>query len=77
MNNQIKAIAIVLFLGLATFIQASAQHLSDRYFGFSEQDFTDTIKVQIWDGAIIVPVEIAGETKNLMFDTSAGMGFWI
>jgi hypothetical protein len=77
MNNQIKAIAIVLLLSLVTSLQTSAQHLSDRYFGISEQDFTDTIKVQIWDGAIIIPVEIAGETKNLMFDTGAGMGFWI
>ena len=77
MNNQIKAIAIVLLLWLVTSIQVSAQHLSDRYFGISEQDFTDTIKITMWDGAIIIPVEIEGETKNLMFDTGAGMGFWI
>ena len=77
MNNQIKAIAIVLLLGFVTFVQTSAQHLSDRYFGISEQDFTDTIKITMWDGAIIIPVEIEGETKNLMFDTGAGMGFWI
>ncbi len=31
----------------------------------------------MWDGAIIIPVEIEGETKNLLFDTGAGTGFWI
>ena len=75
MNNQIKA--IVLLLGLSISVQLSAQRLSDRYFGISEQDFVDTIKIKMWDGAIIVPVEIEGETKNLMFDTGAGTGFWI
>ena len=77
MNNPIKAVVLAMFLGLVASFQVAAQHLSDRYFGISQQDFVDTIKVKIWDGAIIVPVEIEGETKNLMFDTGAGMGFWI
>ena len=58
-------------------LTSSAQHLSDRYFGISRQDFVDTIKIKMWNGAIIIPVEIEGATKNLMFDTGAGMGFWI
>ena len=77
MNNPTKTIATAVLLLFAAFWQAPAQRLSDRYFGISEQDFVDTIKIKMWDGAIIVPVEIEGETKNLMFDTGAGMGFWI
>ncbi len=52
MNNQIKAIAIVLLLGLVTSIQSSVQHLSNRYFGISEQDYIDTIKITMWNGAM-------------------------
>ena len=77
MNNPIKTITTAVLLLFAAFWQAPAQRLSDRYFGISEQDFVDTIKIKMWDGAIIVPVEIEGETKNLMFDTGAGTGFWI
>ena len=77
MKKQSKAIVLGLLLGVMTLGQASAQHLSDRYFGVSQQVFTDTIKIKMWDGAIIIPVEIEGETKNLMFDTGAGSGFWI
>ena len=77
MNNPIKIITTAVLLLFAALWQAPAQRLSDRYFGISEQDFVDTIKIKMWDGAIIVPVEIEGETKNLMFDTGAGTGFWI
>ncbi len=77
MDNPIKVITTTVLLLFAALGPATAQRLSDRYFGISEQDFVDTIKIKIWDGAIIVPVEIEGETKNLMFDTGAGMGFWI
>ena len=77
MKNQSKAIVLGLLLGVVAWGQASAQRLSDRYFGVSQQVFTDTIKIKMWNGAIIVPVEIEGETKNLMFDTGAGSGFWI
>ncbi len=77
MNNTTKAITTAVLLLFAVLWHAPAQRLSDRYFGISEQDFVDTIKIKMWEGAIIVPVEIEGETKNLMFDTGAGTGFWI
>ena len=76
-SNKSSIITGAVLLLLAALWQAPAQRLSDRYFGISEQDFVDTIKIKMWDGAIIVPVEIEGETKNLMFDTGAGTGFWI
>jgi len=37
----------------------------------------DTIKVQIWKGAVVIPVEIEGSVKNFLFDTGAQMGLWV
>ena len=77
MKIQIKCLIISILLLIAVGLPASAQRLSDRYFGISKQVFVDTIKIEIWDGAIIVPVEIEGKVYNMLFDTGAGMGFWI
>ena len=52
MKNQSKAIVIGLLLGVVAWGHASAQRLSDRYFGISQQVFTDTIIIKMWDGAI-------------------------
>ena len=76
MKNYIKAIIAFLFVFLM-FLQASAQKKPYHGITFSKHNFVDTLKIKIWDGAIIIPVEINGETKNLMFDTGAEMGFWI
>ena len=67
---------ILLLVILATF-SASAQKKTFRNIRFSQHDFVDTVKIKIWDGAVIIPVEINGEVKNLMFDTGANWGFWI
>lgn len=72
-----KRILYIFLLFVLANLSASAQ--KEYYSGieFSRHHFVDTIKIKIWDGAVIVPVEINGETKNLMFDTGAAMGFWI
>ena len=77
MKFQVKFLIINILLLVSAGMSSSAQRLSDRYFGISKQDFVDTIKIKIWDGAIIVPVEIEGKVYNMLFDTGAGMGFWI
>ena len=66
----------VSFLVLAS-LSAAAQEIDFTDFNLSRHDFVDTIKVEIIDGAVIVPVEIEGETKRMMFDTGAEFGFWI
>ena len=33
---------------------------------FSKKDFADTIKIKVIDGAVVVPVEIEGQTRNLL-----------
>ena len=76
MKEHIKSIIIAVLLVLVACLSASAQRLI-RDYDILEKDFVDTIKIKMWNGAIIVPVEIEGETKNLMFDTGANMGFWI
>ena len=43
---------------------------------FSKKDFADTIKIKVIDGAVIVPVEIEGQTRNLLFDTGSPLGLW-
>lgn len=58
-------------------LSAAAQEIGFTNFNLSRHDFVDTIKVEIIDGAVIVPVEINGEVKRLMFDTGAEFGFWI
>lgn len=41
---------------------------------FSKKDFVDTIKVRVFDGAVIVPVEIEGQPRHLLFDTGGQHG---
>ena len=77
MKSHIKAIIIALLFVFMMFLQASAQKKPYNGIEFSKRNFVDTLKIKIWDGAIIIPVEINGETKNLMFDTGAERGFWI
>lgn len=43
---------------------------------FSKRDFADTIKIKVIDGAVVVPVEIEGQTRNLLFDTGSPLGLW-
>lgn len=73
--NKLKII-LICFIVL-TSLSVEAQKKPFRDIHFSQHDFVDTVKIKIWDGAIIIPVEINGETKNLMFDTGANWGFWI
>lgn len=67
---------IFLLVVLTTF-SASAQKKAFRGIHFSQHNFVDTVKIKIWKGAVIIPVEINGEVKNLMFDAGADRGFWI
>ena len=67
----------ILFLLLIVSLSASAQKIDLTDFTLTRHDFVDTVKVEIFDGAVIVPVEIEGKVRRLMFDTGAEFGFWI
>ena len=72
-----KHILYTLLLVVVTSFSATAQKKNIKGISFSQRNFVDTVKIKIWNGAVIIPVEINGEVKNLMFDTGAEHGFWI
>ena len=76
MKTTLARTFLICFIVL-TSLSAEAQKKPFRDIHFSQHDFVDTVQIKIWKGAIIIPVEINGETKNLMFDTGANWGFWI
>ncbi|MCR4965621.1 MAG: PDZ domain-containing protein [Bacteroidales bacterium] len=65
----------VVSLVLFSVVPSTAQRY--KSITLSRHDFVDTVKIKIWNGAAIIPVEIEGKVKNLMFDSGAPMGFWI
>ena len=75
-TSLIKTVFIVLLTAWFS-SPSTAQTLESKRFTLDRENFVDTVKIKIWDGAIVVPVEIAGKTRNMMFDTGAKMGFWI
>ena len=69
-----KRTVITVLLALAVTMFAQAQNLiknATASVSFSKSDFADTIKIKVMDGAVVVPVEIAGKTRNLLFDTGS------
>ena len=75
MRNLKHTIAIVFLLAVA--LHSEAQDPYAKSFTISQHNFVDTIKIEIWKGAIIIPAEINGSTKKLLFDTGAEKGFWV
>ena len=74
-----KRTVITVLLALAVTMFAQAQNLiknATASVSFSKSDFADTIKIKVMDGAVVVPVEIAGKTRNLLFDTGSPLGLW-
>ena len=74
-----KQTIITALLALVTTTSIVAQDLiktATSPISFSKKDFADTIKIKVIDGAVIVPVEIDGQTKNLLFDTGSPLGLW-
>ena len=74
-----KQTIITILLALVTTTSVLAQNLiktATAPVSFSKRDFADTIKIKVLDGAVIVPVEIEGQTRNLLFDTGSPLGLW-
>ena len=74
-----KQTFITALLALVTTTSIMAQNLiksATSPISFSKKDFADTIKIKVIDGAVIVPVEIKGQTRNLLFDTGSPLGLW-
>ena len=74
-----KKTIITALLTIITTTSIVAQNLiksATSPISFSKKDFADTIKIKVIDGAVIVPVEIEGQTRNLLFDTGSPLGLW-
>ena len=74
-----KKTIITILLALAAMTSIVAQDMiktATAPISFSKKDFADTIKIKVLDGAVIVPVEIEGQTRNLLFDTGSPLGLW-
>ena len=72
-----KHILYTLLLVVVTSFSATAQKNRINGIKFSRHHFVDTVKIKIWNGAVIIPVEIDGEIKDMMFDTGSPFGLWI
>ena len=73
---RILSIAACLFAVTSVAAQNLITEATDAV-RFSKRDFADTIKIKVMDGAVVVPVEIEGRTRNLLFDTGSPLGLWI
>lgn len=72
------AIAFLLAaFSLSSAMAADLFKLSTEAISLSKKDFADTIKVRVIGGAVIVPVEIEGQTLNMLFDTGTPIGIWM
>ena len=72
------AIAFLLAVfSLSSAMAADLFKLSTEAISLSKKDFADTIKVRVIGGAVIVPVEIEGQTLNMLFDTGTPIGIWM
>ena len=60
----IRTFITIILLTIIGLSQTSAQKLI-RDFSIGRKNFVDTIKIKMWNGAIIIPVEIDGKIKNL------------
>lgn len=65
MKKYCKHTLFMVTLIVMVSFQSSAQHPLSTVFSISRHHFVDTVKVKIWDGAIIVPVEIEGRKRHL------------
>ena len=74
-KHSITRICAIIILMFAAVFPATAQRY--KSISFSRHNFVDTVKIEIWNGAVIIPVEIEGKVRNLMFDSGAQTGFWV
>lgn len=75
LRHNIVRISVIVLGIVLTMSSVTAQRY--KSISLSRHNFVDTVKVNIMDGAVFIPVEINGVIRYLMFDTGAQTGFWI
>ena len=76
MNKKIIITALLALVAMTSIVAQDMIKTATASISFSKKDFADTIKIKVLDGAVIVPVEIEGQTRNLLFDTGSPLGLW-
>ena len=76
MNKKTIITAMLAIFVMTTIVAQNLIKTATAPICFSKKDFADTIKIKVIDGAVIVPVEIEGQTRNLLFDTGSPLGLW-
>lgn len=76
MNKKTIIIALLTIITTTSIVAQNLIKSATSPISFSKKDFADTIKIKVIDGAVIVPVEIKGQTRNLLFDTGSPLGLW-
>ena len=76
MNKQTIITALLTIITTTSIVAQNLIKSATSPISFSKKDFADTIKIKVIDGAVIVPVEIKGQTRNLLFDTGSPLGLW-
>ena len=76
MNKQTIITALLTIITTTSIVAQNLIKSATSPISFSKKDFADTIKIKVIDGAVIVPVEIEGQTRNLLFDTGSPLGLW-
>ena len=76
MNKKTIISALLVLVATTSVVAQDLIKTATAPVRFSKKDFADTIKIKVIDGAVIVPVEIEGQTRNLLFDTGSPLGLW-
>jgi len=76
MNKKTFIITLLALVATTSIVAQNLIKTATAPIRFSKKGFADTIKIKVIDGAVIVPVEIEGQTRNLLFDTGSPLGLW-
>ena len=76
MNRKTIITTLLVLVATTSIVAQDLIKTATAPISFSKKDFADTIKIKVLDGAVIVPVEIEGQTRNLLFDTGSPLGLW-
>lgn len=74
-TRSILITSAILMATISVTAKSQIESVSDLVT-FSKKDFADTIKIKMMHGQVVVPVEIEGSTKYLLFDTGSPIGLW-
>lgn len=66
MNKKIIITALLALVAMTSIVAQDMIKTATASISFSKKDFADTIKIKVIDGAVVVPVEIEGQTRNLL-----------